>query len=49
MGVALGYEPVVPAGTCNYYLPNDSVFNRYLWFVNFLARNGAPRTQSICL
>ena len=42
VGVKLGYEPTVPPGTCNYAMPIDSVFNRYLWLVNFLSRNGAP-------
>ena len=27
-------------GFCNSAMPNDSTFNRFLWFVNFLARNG---------
>mmetsp|Transcript_13633 Transcript_13633/g.41196 ORF Transcript_13633/g.41196 Transcript_13633/m.41196 type:complete len:948 (-) Transcript_13633:1152-3995(-) len=40
VGVKLGYEPTVPTNTCNYAMPNDSVFNRFLWFINFLARNG---------
>lgn len=37
----LGYEPNMPPGTCDYYLPNDSVFNRFLFVINFYARNGA--------
>ncbi len=28
------------AGMINDYLPNDSTFNRFLWVVNFFARNG---------
>ena len=36
----LFYEPASTPGTCNSYLPNDSTFNRFLWMVNFLARNG---------
>lgn len=28
------------AGMCNDYLPNDTTFNRFLWVVNFFARNG---------
>lgn len=41
VNVHLGYEPAQVPGYCDSYLPNDSTYNRFLWFVNFLARNGA--------
>ena len=28
------------AGVCNDYLPNDSLFNRFIYVVQFFARNG---------
>jgi len=39
--VHLGYEPTNPPGYCNFDLPNDSVYNRFLFVVNLFARNGA--------
>ncbi|RYF08132.1 MAG: hypothetical protein EOO40_08025, partial [Deltaproteobacteria bacterium] len=32
--------PIRPTGRCNDYLPNDSVWNRYKWVVNFYTHNG---------
>ncbi|KAK9854816.1 hypothetical protein WJX84_001530 [Apatococcus fuscideae] len=29
-----------PAGTCNYYLPDDSVLSRFVYTVRFFAQNG---------
>jgi hypothetical protein len=40
VSVKEGYEPAQQAGFCNSAMPNDSTFNRFLWFVNLLARNG---------
>jgi Cellulase (glycosyl hydrolase family 5) len=28
------------AGACNSYLPNDTTLNRFLWVINFFAKNG---------
>jgi hypothetical protein len=36
----LDYWPVHMRGRCNDYLPSDSVRNRFVWVVQFLARNG---------
>lgn len=32
--------PQRQANTCNDYLPNDTTLNRFLWVVNFFAKNG---------
>ncbi len=32
--------PSRTAGRCNDYLPNDTTLNRFLWVVNFFAKNG---------
>ena len=37
---ALAYEPTRQSGSCNEYLPSDTVFNRYVWVVQFYTRNG---------
>lgn len=29
-----------PPGTCNYYLPDDSVLSRFIYTVRFFAQNG---------
>ncbi len=36
----LDYWPVHERGRCNDYIPSDSVWNRFVWVVQFLARNG---------
>ncbi len=36
----LPYEVSSTPGSCDDYLPNDSVFNRFIWTIGFLARNG---------
>jgi hypothetical protein len=34
------YSPTRQPNTCNGYLPNDTTLNRFLWVVNFFAKNG---------
>lgn len=34
------YDVPTSAGSCGDYLPVDSVFNRFIWNIGFLARNG---------
>jgi aryl-phospho-beta-D-glucosidase BglC (GH1 family) len=36
----LASPPDRSSGQCNGYLPNDSTFNRFVWVVDFFARNG---------
>lgn len=36
----LPYEVKSNPASCGDYLPTDSVFNRFIWNIGFLARNG---------
>lgn len=40
ISVDLKYTPKGTKGVCNSYVPGDSTFNRFIFVVQFLARNG---------